>query len=306
MSRKRQICYFAIFTILVFALGGFWLHKKFRSRFRVETITYKLDYHPDWDFPFTVQDEEHVKAILNQPFRYLGKGGQIYAFESADGQYVLKFLKFKYLRSRISNQLISAIPLYEDWKTNEHQRRMRKVYRLYKGYKMAYEMNNENSGLVYLHFNPTFHKFNTVVLIDKLGLKHFVDLDQVFFIVQKKGKLFDELLIELLDQGNIAEASSRISGFFDMYMNQYKKGLYDLDYGALHNIGFVGERPMHIDMGRMTLDEKMKQKMNQKQDLELVIKRMEKWLNKRYPTHYAALMEGIEKKLSLLFEEEIH
>jgi len=42
------------------------------------------------DYP-TLGSEEAARAILNQPFHYLGSGGQSFVFTSADGKYVLKF-----------------------------------------------------------------------------------------------------------------------------------------------------------------------------------------------------------------------
>lgn len=56
----------------------------------------------DFSHPFILREEKFVKPedglkeearqLLNQPFSYLGYGGQMTAYASADGRFVIKFL----------------------------------------------------------------------------------------------------------------------------------------------------------------------------------------------------------------------
>src|ERR1700722_581245 len=66
--------------------------------FRIANITHDIPYHPEWDTSLSHEELAQLKSILDQPFTYIGKGAQAYAFASEDGKYVLKFFKFKHLR----------------------------------------------------------------------------------------------------------------------------------------------------------------------------------------------------------------
>ena len=211
----------------------------------------------------------------------------------------------KYLRPQFLNQIISQIPTLEDTNINEMQRRSRKFYGVYQGYKWSYELNKENSGLIYLHFNPSFNSFGYVDLYDKLGRKHRVDLDQVAFVVQKKAQVLNMALTENLDKGDVATAQMLIFKILDMFVSQYQKGLYDRDLGVLHNTGFVDHDPIHFDMGKMTFDESMKQKSNYKSHLILVSIKIENWIKNHYPQYDAILFQAIEDKLNTLFSEQL-
>lgn len=276
---------------------GYNLYYKAIDGFRLGNVRGAVTYDPAWKVKSTKEQEAQVKALLRQPFTYLGKGGQAYAFESEDGRYVLKLLKFKFLRPKITNRLISFIPFLEDKVTNDLQWRQKKFYELYQGYKWAYQLNKEGSGLIYLHFNPTFNQFGAVTLYDKLGRQHTLELDQVAFIIQEKGRLLDQLLNEKLSSKDIEGAKILLNRFFDAVVFQYNKGLYDRDYGHVHNAGFVANRPIHIDMGKITYDPRMKEKSSQNADLKLILARLDKWLIRYHPQVAGILISSITTHL---------
>lgn len=298
MSRWFKSASLIALALILFGLGNHFYYK-YTDGFRIEYITSKLTYHPTWEInPPSQQEEVLLKTIFKQSFNYLGKGGKAYAFESEDGLYVLKFLKFKYLRPLFFNRLISYIPFFEDKDMNEIQRRHRKFYGVFQGYMWAYDLNKTNSGLIFLHFNPTFNRFGDVVLYDKMGRKHRIDLDQVVFIVQEKAQLLNEVLKEKLDRGDLAGVQLTLSKIIDLFVDQYQKGLYDRDLGVLHNTGFVDDRPVHIDMGKMTYDESMKEKSHYKSHLQEVSNEMEHWIKKHYPQFHSPFMKILEDKLN--------
>lgn len=278
--------WFYLFLPLLLAL--FFLPVK-REEFKAGYVQGKFDFIP--------VETLGAPLAIKQPLTYLGKGGQAYAFETADGKLVLKFLKFKTFRPRLSNKLISLIPFMGDYEANFIAKKQKKFAELYEGYKLAYMLNQEGSGLLYLHFEPTQNQFGTVELIDRQGKKHLVDLDTTVFVIQEKGRLLNELLDEALDQGDHQKAENLLLSFMKFYLSQYAKGLYDRDYGLVHNVGFVGEKPIHIDMGKITYDERMKDPKVQKEDLKLVFKRFEKWLLKHHPKQASQLMEKLSSYL---------
>ena len=304
MNRYFKSFFWGSLIISLFS-SSYLLYYKLTDGFRIASITSHLTYHPQWETQSPTPDEKFLlTTILDQPYSYLGKGGKAYAFQSKDGLYVLKFFKFKYLRPNFLNQLISKIPFFEGKNTHEMQRRHRKFYGVYQGYKWAYDLNKTHSGLIYLHLNPTFNQFGYVDLYDKLGRKHSLDLDQVVFMVQKKARLFNEILAEKLDKGNVTDAQVMIFKVIDMFVNQYQKGLYDRDLGVLHNTGFVDDRPIHFDMGKMTYDESMKDVAHYKAHLILVSNKIDGWIKNHYPQFYPGLHKTLEDKLSTVFNEK--
>lgn len=284
---------------IAFALKGIHSIYQFTNDFKVEYITTNLTYHPEWDISGQPSISE-LKPLFTKPFKYLGKGGQAYAFESDDGKYVLKFVKFKFLQPRLKHQLISWIPFFGDWSTNERERRLKKFNDFYLGYKQAFEVNRLNSGLVYLHFNPTFSRFGSVELIDRKGLKHLVDLDQTAFILQKKGEMLNELLTRLLQQGDIKTAKAKIKAMLEMYVHHYKMGLHDLGYGIIHNTGFVEDLPIHVDLGKMTWDEEITIPKNYHADLRIVAGKIKEWMSHFYPALAQEFHQFIDQQVSLL------
>lgn len=296
---KTKLSIFFLLAIALFALSKLY---EYTHDFRVEYISSPITYHPEWEIKGLPSNKE-IRPLFSQSFKYLGKGGQAYAFESEDGKYVLKFVKFKFLQPRLKHQLISFIPFFEDWNNNEMERRLRKFHDFYLGYKCAFEVNQKNSGLLYLHFNPTFNQFGSVTIFDRNGLKHTVDLDQTVFIVQKKSKMLNELLVNLLDHGQVEEAKRKIEKILDMYLAHYQMGLHDLGFGVIHNTGFSGDLPIHVDLGKMTWDEDIMRQECYKTDLVTIASKIEEWLKENYPLYHSELSLAITQKLSAVFQE---
>jgi hypothetical protein len=252
--------------------------------FRVKSIFSDLAYHPEWDTGALGEEESaDIKKILDQPFYYLGKGGQAYAFQSGDQEWVIKFFKKPSIRYWPLYEILSVTPFFEDCKVNEEQRKYRKLFDCFHGYKWGYALNKEGGGLVYVHLNPTFHQFQKLTLYDKLGMKHHVDLDQVVFILQKKGVLLKTILKDDFSRGNLKGAKSRIQAILSMYLDNYKKGLYDRDYGVIHNTGFISGKAAHIDLGKITYDPRMADRDYFQEDLAKVTHRIKEWIEKEFP-----------------------
>ena len=55
-----------------------------------------------------------------------------------------------------------------------------------------------------------------------------------------------------------------------MYISEYKKGIYDRDHGVMHNTGFVEDYPFHLDVGKFSKEESMRQVKFYKKDLERI------------------------------------
>ena len=52
-------------------------------------------------------------------------------------------------------------------------------------YKIAYENLKDETGLIYLHLNKTDFLKQKMIIIDKIGIYHEIDLDSMEFLIQK-------------------------------------------------------------------------------------------------------------------------
>lgn len=298
---KNRIIQLLIVIALIFALVR--IYYALTDDFRLGNITYEIPYDKNWEIASLTPKEEHeLDKALNQSYTYLGKGSQCYAFVSKDDQYVVKFFKFKHLRpSWFVNSLPSIGPI-KKYQEKQAARKERKLYGVYNSYKLAYDVDRQESGVLFIQLNYSGNPQRQVVLFDKLGLKHVIDLDHIAFIVQKKGEVFRDVLGESLKKGDIGSAKMRIGQVFEMYSGEYRKGVFDHDHGVMRNIGFVGDQPIHLDVGKLMADESMKDLLQAKKDLNVVANAIKHWVRSRYPQFHSELSSYMDGKIDELFD----
>lgn len=293
-------------TLVLLALFvGMRLYFRLTDDFRIGNIQYEMPYHPEWEIPaLSEKDQLSLDNILKQKFHYVGKGAQSYVFASDDQLYVIKFFKFKHLRPAWFVDILPDISPFSAYKQKVAARKHRKLYGVFSGYKLAYDVDKDNSGLIFIQLNPS-KKHQEITLIDKIGLKRTVDLGEVVYIVQQKGVTLRTALGELLDKGDISTAKSRIGQIFDLYISEYSKGIYDHDHGVMQNAGFVGDRPIHLDVGKLNKDDRMRQPEIYRPDLLKVAAKMKVWLEANYPKQAPEIVKDIEFKLSNIFGYDV-
>lgn len=268
---------------ILFAACTYFLH----DRFSIENISYN-DAVGDYPAPNMTQD---ISTILDQPFTYLGKGHQSYAFISSDGQHVLKFFKFSYLKPAWHNGWLSVSRKQELVK-------QKKLKRVFAGYNTAYTIDQDNTGVQYVHLNKSSNLNKKIIVQDLFGLSHTVDLDHVYFIIQKKASVTRKVLKELLDKGDLEGFKTRIGQLLDMYISEYKRGLIDGDHNIMSNTGFLPDKAIRIDVGRLNIRPEIQDPQVYMKDLRKVVsKRIDKWLKFNYPREYVTLHNDIELKL---------
>lgn len=269
--------------------------------FRLSNITYSnIPYQSAWKVPPSSEELAQIDRILNQKFYYIGKGAQSYAFASEDQQYVLKFFKFKHLKPNWLIELLPSISPFNHMKEQNRMRKQRKLSGVFEGYETAYHYNKEGSQLIYLHLTPTdYLKLHTTVL-DKMGRAHVIDLDQTIFLLQKKGEPLRDRLKHWLDQGQIDQAKKDLSLIFEMYLKEYQLGIYDRDHGVLQNTGFIGMQPFHMDVGKISKDNRMMNVGEYQKDLELVFWKIDFWIKMHYPQYEATFKDYLAEEYQRL------
>lgn len=300
---RKKLLFSVLLLTTVFGLAR--VYYRLTDDFRMSNMTHEFTANSKWEHPpLGEAKQQELIQILQQPYTYLGKGAQIYAFSSADGEYVLKFFKFKHLRPDWYLAWLPQFSFLESFRNNQIAKRERKLDLLFSGYQLGYASDQENTGLLYVHLNPkeSLGFEPTVMIQDKLGFAHVIDLRSVVFALQKKGNTLRTTMKDLLNQGDVDQAKIKLNQIIDMYVIEYQKGIWDRDHGVMHNTGFEGEKPFHLDVGKLSYDPKMKEVANFKPDLLLVTNKILLWISNEYPQYLQEITDSIESKLSYVFE----
>ncbi len=294
--------YVIIFSICLSTLfSSFFLYRFLQDEFNLNNISYELAAPPADDFALFSQPPKEIQEILAKPFFYLGKGHQTYAFVSQDQDYVLKFIKFTYLKTSFIDKLPNTFP-FTQFKLRHEKWKQKRFLRIFAGYRLAFEKDADNTGLVWTHLSKTKNLYNQIVVKDRYGLKHPIDLDNTFFILQRKAVMTKDVLKTLLNRHEVETAKLYINHIFELYADEYKKGLTDSDHNVMSNTGFVGNKAIHIDVGRLALNQQMQDSEKFKKDLKKIAhKRFGRWIRAHHPKYYAEILSSIEGKLDEIF-----
>jgi len=269
--------------------------------FRLGNIQNPMPYHPEWEIPqLTSEEQKKLQNILSQKFSYIGKGSQTYAFASEDQQYVLKFFKFKHLRPSLLFGILPKLPLLGPYQEREILRKQRKLNSIFTGYKLAFDVDKEESGLIFIQLNPSQNPLY-VTVVDKIGVNRTIDLGSVPYVIQEKGETLRSVLNRLIQNGDMEAAKQRIGQLLDLYVLEYHKGIYDRDHGVMCNTGFIEGRPFHLDVGKMVAEERMKQPEYFQPDLILVANKIEQWTKTNHPNEAPEIKQYLESRLSTIF-----
>lgn len=278
--------FFVVLGVVLVLFVGARAYYSLTEDFRLGTITHDLPPDFAWAVEEPVGEErELIDGILAQEFSWLGKGAQSYAFVSADDQYVLKFFKSKHSRPSIFVEMLPPVGVLADYKEQKREQKRQKLLKAFNGYKLAYDVHRDESALVYIHLLPTNYLDGKLRLRDKLGLAWEFDLDSTVFILQKKGTKLRNRVVALLDEGKVDETKQKVAEIIDLYRAEYAKGVYDMDHGVMHNTGFIGEQPVHLDVGKLTEAPEMQQREVANRDLEAVVEKFRVYFADKYPQH---------------------
>lgn len=254
------------------------------KHFSLEAITAKHLSQPEWETRLLSAEEwGQVQVALSQPYCYLGSGGQCDAFVSQDDHYVIKFFKQKKFAIPEWMEHFPLPFLIGPLKNKKVAKREQKRAKVFSAFKLCFDAFQEETGLVYLHLNPTQGLFRTLSLQDAKGNKHAIPLDSVEFVLQKKAKLAYSVIDAHAAHGNLAEAKQAIDQLLKLHIAFYQKGLRNRDAKFKANCGFIDEKAVLIDVGRVVYSEEIKNPKNYTQELLQITPPFRKYLAKEHP-----------------------
>ena len=279
--------YLRRFTTLIAAGVLFWAVNKFchaqTNGFQIVKIISALPASPEWDLVSSNAEEiSSLQNILDQPFHFLGSGGQAYAFLSEDGKIVLKFLKMHHIRQYPLLNQIPLPPMLDMGRKKFLLHQKRKLQRVFSSCKIAYtELKNE-TGLIFANLNPNAELASLKVqLIDRLHIRHQLNLSEVPFVLQYRAdNAFQKLRIHLKNQ-EIDDAKKIVEEIVSLLIARFQKGIKDLDPAPRRNIGLFGDKAIAIDIGSFFYPSDPLTQEEAKEELANDTRRMRKWLAKR-------------------------
>jgi glycosyltransferase involved in cell wall biosynthesis len=265
--------------------------------FSVALIHSGLIFNPTWESgPPSPEAKVELDRVFSQKFHYLGFGGQSFAFLSEDGNYVIKFFKFRLFRKPHHFLLTHPLPsVLELSRLRKLDRALFKLHRDFTSYKIAYEELREEAGLLYLHLNKGNDLKRTVRIIDKIGIEHEIDLDNIEFAIQRKAEPIFPRINASMAKGDLAAAKQSLHAIIQAIVNRSQKGVFDEDPRLYNNLGFVGQKAIFIDIGRFVRNPSLKDLAVYLDDLKRITdKSLRPWLKENHPELLPCLDEEIE------------
>lgn len=262
-----------------------------------------LPYQPQWDTaPLSKEQMEEVEEALDQRFRLIGSGSECFAFISEDGKTVIKFFKLGFARPVYFNRgllsedhrayagTLSNHPLIQTkgtrWLDICRQRifgiREFRLTRTFSSCKLAYDNLKEETGVFYLHLNPTDTFHRKLKLIDKNGIAYEVPIDSSKFLLQRRAEPLEKHFTQLVSEKRYKDAEQSIDSLFALIINRCKKGFYDRDF-INRNLGYIGNQAIEIDLGSFIPDPNMANPLSYKKELFFATLELREWLEKKAP-----------------------
>jgi hypothetical protein len=289
-------------TLLLLVLFGISLMQidryffKNNKSFCIQTILSTLPPQATWETPAPTPEENKIlNETLMQKFHYLARGGQSSVFLSEDKKYVLKFYRFP---SHLRPMGWLKHPLAYRFSSKRKQieaHNFEKLNITFQSFKLAYEELKDESGLIYLHLNPSLSQNLSVTLVDHLGKEYFINLDQVTFLMQKRADGIFSTLESLLHQGAIDQTKRVLDSIVYLIEARCAKGITDNDALLEQNYGICTGKAIHVDIGRLAYDPKIVSKEETKKHVHKVVWKLRQWLKEKSPE----LSDYFEQHLNL-------
>ncbi len=237
MFRKVGALFFLILSMMLIGKG--WHFAK--DGFSIQRTRFPLgrSHLPEPDF--------EVRNALNQSYHYLGRGHQCYAFESADGQYVLKLPRYD--RYTIPFWLrASRFPFLENVREALQEDKEKRLQFTLNSFHIAFDELKKETALLYLHLDRTESFRLSTEVVDRIGRSYRLNLDRTAFILQRKKPLMMPAFKLALASGNRVEAKEILEAFLEVIAVRARKGIFNKDPSFLRNFGYDGEG-VQIDIG---------------------------------------------------------
>lgn len=230
---------------------------------------------PNWEIPAEwMENPQTLTPILNQTFTYFSKGSQSYVYLSADGQYVLKFLKQNKLRGEDRNE---------------------KKIKTFNAIKTALQLFRKETGILYAHLTSSQPFCQIVHLVDRHGKEHHIDLNFTHCLLQKRANLIYPRIDALMELGESEKAHAVILSVLDLLAHLGSAGVIDNDPILRKNFGLIDDQAVQIDIGRMQIDPDRVDGTQYTGELRSITTSFGKWIYLNHPTLSPFFEEALQR-----------
>lgn len=221
----------------------------------------------------------------SETLTFIGAGKQFYAFETADHQYVVKFMKFSRRRPL---PWLEKLPVLKSWTAPYLAQRAKRLSNLENSSSLALQHLASEAALA------PYPLPKNLILIDKLGIAHQIDRSQTKFIVQKKAVPFT-----LYFEQNPSQAQALISSYMKTISSQCKKGICNLDPIIDRNYGVVDHQMILMDIGLLLAHPKLNHKAGVQREIFVELLPLREWLQNNHPQHVAYFDQSFHEIINL-------
>ncbi len=242
--------------------------------------------------------KQEASEILTQPFTYLSYGGQSTVYESQDKKYVIKFFNPRAVNKENWFHQFAKMRRFNSlkWITNTYFRQKLRLKKYFLRYELAFKDLKEETGLVYVHLDPSTCLSKTMELTDKEGNPHRIQLDAYPFVLQKKVELTMHHLDRLLKNGDVEGAKESVKQIYELFLSRAQKGYTDRLQTLDKNYGFFEGRAVQLDVGRIQKIPTIAE--NPIKEMERVISNITPSLAEPYPELAPVLQACLKKSRS--------
>jgi len=264
-------------VVLLFVIGVFLF-------FRSDSLSI---HGPLFEAPSEAAGSEALDA-LSQPYQFLGKGKQAFAFESADGKWVVKFF----------NQRYHKLPFWAALIPSERSKREKRKRFYLESYRIASAQLREETAIAYLHLGPSPARLPHLDVVDARGKKRRIDLNGIPFVLQRKATPLYSALQSLPEEAR----NEAIGQFVSLVALRIERKIRDGDHEVEDNYGYLSGRVVQIDPGRLYLEERLWEPETLRYEWWSATHRLRKWLEKNDPERVNLLDSEIETNLQRVLQ----
>lgn len=214
--------------------GLYFFRKGFSLR-RLQCLPQSCSYEPSLE----------IQKIIKQPFYYIGRGRQCFAFASQDGLYVLKCPRTDIYRLPLWAR---TLPVSAKRDAMIKDKTYRKNF-VFNSFRIAKEILPEETGTLAIHLGESAKTDQKITLVDALGVSFHLPLYKTIFILQHKHPLWTPLFLDAQKKGDVREQERLLEALIDIISERAKKGILNRDRSFLRNYGFDGKQAHQIDVG---------------------------------------------------------
>lgn len=236
---------------------------------------------------------DEAKRALNQPFRYLGRGRQCFAFESEDGKYVLKFPRTDIYKTPL---WAKALPVSQYRQKLEKNHKAREEFIL-NSFRISFHELGEQTGLLALHLGQSPPSSQSLHVIDALGCSYHLKLWATPFALQIKRPLLMQEFIKAIDAKREEQAKQILDALLVVIKERAEKGILNRDRSFLRNYGFDGERAYQIDVGSFFKRPDLEPAARYEKSLRDSVDPIQEWLSQNAPEMLSYLNGKLEEFL---------